>query len=339
MADPAARVVVFGAGSIGCFLGGRLAAAGASVSFVGRPRLAADAAANGLTLTDYKGARQRLEPEAVDYRTDPGVVAEAALVLVTVKSGATAEAADTLARHVKRDALVVSFQNGIGNDLLLGERLACRAVLAGMVPFNVIQPAPGTFHQATQGALDVARHEALAPWRAVFVRAGLTLTEHDDMAAMQWGKLLVNLNNAINALSGLPLKTELSNRDFRRCLALAQREALTVMAAAGIRPARLTPLPPALVPHVLDLPDGAFRLIAARMLAIDPTARSSMLDDLDAGRPTEVDFLNGEVVRLAERYGQHAPVNARLVALVHAAEGGGNRRWEAAALLRELRAS
>ena len=156
-------------------------------------------------------------------------------------------------------------------------------------------------------------------------------------ARVQWGKLLLNLNNAINGLSGLPLREELSQRAYRQCLALAQSEALRVMKAAGIRPARLTPLPPHWVPYLLALPDRLFLLIAGKMLSVDPSARSSMIDALDAGRTTDVDWLNGEIVRLAARVGLAAPVNARLVELIHAAERGGRRRWSGPDLLDRLR--
>jgi 2-dehydropantoate 2-reductase len=253
-----------------------------------------------------------------------------------VKSGDTSGAGETLARLCKPDAIIVSFQNGIGNAEKLRHALPGRTVLAGMVPFNVIRRSAGSFHQASEGALDVEADAALRPYLPAFERAGLPLTQHADLLPVQWAKLLFNLNNAINALSGLPLKQELSQRDYRRSLALAQREALKLLAAAGVLPAKLTPLPPGLIPAVLFLPDGIFRVIAKKMLAIDPLARSSMLDDLDAGNKTEVDWLNGEIVRLASQLGRHAPVNARLVELVHAAEDGGTRGWSGADLLREL---
>ena len=330
------HICIFGAGSIGCYVGGRLAAAGAHVSFVGRERLAKEIAANGLRLTDYRGADLRLGAADVDYRIDPAIAAEVDLILVTVKSGATAEAGATLARLARPDAVVASFQNGIGNTEILQAALPGRIVLAGMVPFNVIRRGAGHFHQGTEGDLDIQHHAALAPFAESFAKAGLPLHQHADLAPVQWAKLLLNLNNAVNALSGLPLKAELSQRDYRRCFALAQREALALLDAAAIRPAKLTPLPPHWIPSVLRLPDALFRIIAAKMLAIDPLARSSMLDDLDAGRPTEVDWLNGEIVRLAGKLGRPAPVNARLAELVQVAEEGGRRNWPGDELLERL---
>jgi 2-dehydropantoate 2-reductase len=87
----------------------------------------------------------------------------------------------------------------------------------------------------------------------------------------------------------------------------------------------------------MGLPDGVFRLLAQSVLAIDPVARSSMWEDLEAGRTTEIDWINGEVVRLGAEHGVPTPVNARLVELIRLAETGGRRSWSGRELLSELR--
>lgn len=327
-------ICVYGAGSIGCYVGGRLAATGSEVVFVGRERLARQIAGHGLTLTDWHGAALRVP--APRYETVPDPLAEADLVLVTVKSAATAEAGDHLAARLKPGAVVISFQNGLHNAEVLRDRLPNATVLPGMVAFNVVNQGDGTFHGATEGGLEVQRHAALAGYTAAFERAGLPLAQHDGMVGVQAAKLLLNLNNAINALSGLPLKTQLSRRAYRRCLAMAQREALKAYAAAGLTPVKLTPLPPGWIPSLLGLPDAVFARVASRMLAIDPLARSSMWEDLESGRTTEVDYLNGEIVALARAHGTQAPANQRLVALIRDAEGGGRRDWSGEELLAEL---
>jgi 2-dehydropantoate 2-reductase len=326
-------IAVYGAGGIGCYVGGRLAATGTPVTFVGRPRMAAELAANGLRLTDYLGADLRAED--VRFETTPSGVAGADLVLVTVKSAATEGAAAELAGVLKPGAVVVSFQNGVRNGELLRSRLTEQVVITGMVPFNVLNRGAGVFHQGTEGALDVQRDAALAPYLSAFERAGLPLTQHDDILPVQWAKLLLNLNNPINALSDLPLRDELSQRSYRRCLAAAQAETLGILDAAGIRPAQLLAIPMHRFPAVLRLPDFLFRRLASKVLAVDPLARTSMWEDLEAGRPTEIDYLNGEVVRLARSVGRTAPVNERLVDLIHAAETD-RRSWSGPDLLREL---
>jgi 2-dehydropantoate 2-reductase len=332
-------IAILGAGSIGCYVGGRLAAAGAAVTLIGRERLGREIAAHGLRLSDYRGAAIALPPAAIHFATGVDAAADADLVLVTVKSAATDAAAQELAGVLRPGAVVVSLQNGIANAQVLRRHLARSVVLAGMVPFNVVQGGEGRFHQGTEGELEVEQHAALDAFTALFRQAGLPLLTHADLAPVQWAKLLLNLNNPINALSNLPLKTQLSQRSYRRCLALAQREGLALLARAGIAPARLTALPAAWIPRVLRLPDVLFRLVAARMLAIDPLARSSMWEDLQAGRATEVDWINGEIVRLAQTLGTTAPVNTRLVALLHEAEQGGRREWPGDALLAALRAA
>jgi 2-dehydropantoate 2-reductase len=331
-----AQIAVYGAGAIGCYVGGRLAAAGSQVVFIGRARMAAELRASGLTLTSLAGIRARLAPEALHYATDPAAARTAKLVLVTVKSADTEASAQELARVLTPGTTLLSLQNGLHNAKVLQCGLPEHTVVPGMVPFNVVARAGGVFHQATEGVLEAEQHPALQPFLEHFDRSRLTLRLRAAMEPVLWAKLLLNLNNPINALADIPLKTQLEQRDFRRCLAHAQAEALALLHERGIRPARLTPLPAAWIPRLLDVPDALFRTLGARMLAIDPLARSSMWEDLERGRKTEVDYINGEVVRLAAHAGRAAPVNARLVALIRAAERGGRRRFSGAELLAEL---
>ncbi|NNC17877.1 2-dehydropantoate 2-reductase [Corallococcus exiguus] len=331
------EVVVFGAGSIGCYVGGRLAATGATVRFIGRERVVAEVRAHGLHLTDWQGADLKVPAAGVRIDTGPEALSTADLVLVTVKSAATEEAGQTLAPRLKPGAIVISFQNGLHNAAVLRGLLPGHTVLTGMVPFNVAAQGQGHFHAGSEGTLEVERHAALAPFVDAFTRAGMALKQHADIVAVQWAKLLLNLNNALNALANLPLKEELSLRAWRRCLALAQGEALAVLGRAGVKPAKLTPLPPGWIPVLLGAPDAVFSVLAKKMLAIDPKARSSMWDDLHAGRKTEVDYLNGEVVRLAHQHGVSAPVNSRLVELIREAEAGQRRQWTGEALLVDLK--
>ena len=188
--------------------------------------------------------------------------------------------------------------------------------LAGMVPYNIAEVGPGHLHRGTGGRLAAQDAAALRRLAPLFERAGLPLGLHADMAAVQWGKLLLNLNNPVNALSGLPLRAELLDRGYRQVFAALQDEALAALDAAGIRPAQLAAVPPHRLPPLLRLPNAIFRLLAARMLRMDDKARSSMADDLALGRATEVDALCGEVVRLARAHGLAAPLNERIAALV-----------------------
>jgi 2-dehydropantoate 2-reductase len=318
----ATGIAVLGAGSIGAYVGGALIAAGADVTLIGRTRMREHVALHGLTVSDMDGRNDALSPAQVHYSEDPATLAGAGLVLVAVKSADTEGIAPLLAQHAAPGALIVSLQNGIGNADVLRRALPGRMVLAGMVPFNVVQLPESRFHRGTEGSLMVEASPALAPWLPMFEAAGLPLVQRTDFVAVQWGKLLLNLNNPINALSGIPLKAQLSDRDYRRCLALLIDEALHALKAAGIVPAQIGKVPPSRLPRLMRLPNWLFKRVAAAALRIDPEARSSMWEDLQAGRRTEIDYLNGAVVALAERAGLDAPANRRIVALMHTAQDG-----------------
>ncbi len=316
------RIAVVGAGSVGCFVGGRLQAAGAAVDFVGRPRVLNALRTKGLTLTDNDGGRIELPTAQLSLHEEPP--AGAALVLLCVKSGATAEAAAQIARRVAPGTPVLSLQNGIGNAAVGAAAAPGLSWLPGMVPFNIAETGPGCFHRGTSGKLAAQEHAALKPWLPLFEAAGLPLALHGDLAPVQWGKLLLNLNNPVNALSGLPLREQLLDADYRVALAALQAEALAVMDAAGIEPAAVAAVSPRALVGVLRLPTWLFRVLARRMLRIDAQARSSMADDLALGRPTEIDAICGAIVRLAREHGVKAPLNAKLALMFGA--GGDLRR-------------
>ena len=197
-----------------------------------------------------------------------------------------------------------------------------------MVPFNVLRESESHLHQGTSGVLAIGslpdgRH---LPLVEALEKAGLPTAAYADMRGVQWGKLLVNLNNSINALSGLPLRQQLAQRPYRKIMAACVREGLRVLRRAGIKP-RVTssgaPLPLSLVPALMELPNGLFNMMAKKIVAIDPNARSSMWEDLQRGRKTEVDLLNGEIVRLGAQLDVPTPINQRIVDLVKEAEHRG----------------
>ena len=312
-------VLVMGAGSVGCFVGGLTQLAGVPVHFVGRPRVLGALRKHGLRLTDQDGLDRRIPALDLRLHDEPPPGLKPDLALLCVKSGATVEAATALGLTLPLGTPVISLQNGIGNATAAREAAPQLHWHAGMVPFNIAEIAPGHFHRGTGGALaaeGAPEDLALAAWQTALARVGMALQLHADLAPVQWGKLLLNLNNPVNALSGRPLRDELLQRGYRRVFAALQQEALDLLDAAHRPVAQLTPLPPRRLIALLRMPSFVFRLAAARMLRIDAKARSSMADDLAHGRTTEIDALCGEVVRLARSQGRTAPLNARMLDLV-----------------------
>ncbi|HHO54587.1 MAG TPA: 2-dehydropantoate 2-reductase [Deltaproteobacteria bacterium] len=330
------QIGVLGAGAVGCTLGGRLAHGGSEVVLVGRPSMAARLTA-GLTLSRWGEPAIEVPRTALRFETEAGALSGCDIVLVCVKSRDTLEAGRQLEGVVRPGTVVASLQNGTDNAPILARALPGCRIWPGMVSFNIVCDDEGRFHQGTSGPV-VLPADASALVEALRA-GGCEARTHRDVPGVLWGKLLLNLNNAVNALSGLPLREQLSERRYRHQLAKVIEEGRRVLRAAHVRARGVGRLRPGLAPWVLRLPDLLFFRVAAAMIAIDPRARSSMADDLDRGRPTEVDSLNGTIVHLAQRAGVPAPLNATLVRLIHQAEEDqGSPRLSAEELERALEA-
>lgn len=253
-----------------------------------------------------------------------------------MKSGATADAASQIAEHGRAGATVLSLQNGVSNVDVLERALGDRFQLVrGMVSYNVAYLGEGRFHKGVAGAIWAEDVQLMQELARQIASSPASIRLSNDMLGVAWGKLLVNLNNAVNALSGRTLIEQLGDRDYRRVVAASMIEGLGLLDRAGIKPVKTGPVSPHLLPKVIASPDWLFNKLFLRIQKIDTRARSSMADDLAAGRTTEADYLNGELVRLAERFGADAPVNRRIVELIRKAEGGAPP-WPAEALRREV---
>jgi len=312
---------IAGAGSIGCFVGGMLAAGGRNVALLARPRVIAEIEANGLRPTSFEGLDQTIKSNQLTLSENPSVFGDAGVVLVTVKSADTAGMADVIARNAPPDVVVVSLQNGVGNVAVLRNRLPGRRVLGGMVPFNVIALGEGRFHRATSGDIVIEQDEAVTAQKLSV--PGLTIRPTDNIEGVLWGKLLLNLNNALNALADLPLRRQLAQRPWRKLFADQMAEGLAAIRAEGIKPVSPTPIPAGLMPSLLRVPDVIFEAMLGRTMKIDPEARSSMWEDLQRGRRTEIDYLQGVITEIAERRGLEAPLSRRIVELIRRAEADG----------------
>lgn len=315
------KIAILGAGSVGCYLGACLLSGGANVLLLGRSRVQAQLKQYGLLATDYQGRKDYIDYSSITYSTDMGRLAQANYILVTVKSGDTAYVATSIQAFAQPNAIVVSFQNGIKNTQILHNLLPKHRIVKGMVPFNVLYNNKGGFHCGTQGNLAIeADKNEFTDLRGSFEKAQLPVSIFTDLAPVQWGKLIMNLNNAVNALSGLPLRDQLYNSDYRNIMRQVVSEALYVLKRAGLHPARTGKVIPSLMPRILALPTWLFAHVARASLKIDATARSSMYEDFTYHRKTEIDYLNGEIVSLGQQLNIPTPVNSAIVNLVKQAE-------------------
>jgi len=313
--------MVFGAGLIGGYLGAALMKSGRSVGWVVRPKTQ-QKLRNGLRVTDYLDHDERVENLAFVDVNSCSADQHPTYLWLTVKCTALQAAVDDLKRVVGPQTTIICLQNGLGAEDYVQQQFPDHQVIRGVMAANVAELADDHLHRGTLGGIDLPKLPVTETLVPSFQFAGLPLVLHDDLEGLLWAKLQLNLNNPINAISNIPLKQELSLRDYRRVLAAAADELLTVAAAKRIVLAKLSPLPPKLIPSMMRLPDWLFVRVSAKMLAIDPNARSSMWEDLSSNKITEIDFLNGAIVREGERIGVDCPVNRAITDLVHQIERG-----------------
>ncbi len=328
--------MVFGAGLIGGYLGASLMISGRDVGWVVRPKTQ-EKLSHGLRVTDYLGNDKRVESlQFVDVQS-AGVNEPPKVLWLTIKCTALEAAVDDIRSVIGPDTLIISLQNGLGAETYLQQQFQNHKVIRGVMGANVAELAPDHLHRGTLGGIDLPKLPETQNLEASFQFEGLSLGLFENLEGLVWAKLQLNLNNPINALSNIPLKDELEQRDFRRILAAAMDEYLQVAKLKGIELPKLTPLPPALIPTVMRLPNWLFVRIAAKMLAIDPNARSSMWSDLSSGRKSEINFLNGAVVEEGKKLGLSCPVNQAIRELVVEVEAGREKiGFDASVLKRRL---
>ena len=232
---------VAGAGSIGCFVGGMLAAAGRRVALLARPRVIGEIEANGLRLTSFDGFERKIASSGLTLSEDPSIFRDAGAVLVTVKSADTAEMADIIAKHAPSEAVIVSLQNGVGNVAGAARPIAGTQGAGGDGAVQRDCAGMGRFHRATSGDILIEQDEAGTAARLSL--PGLPMRATGNIAGVQWGKLMVNLNNALNALADMPLRRQLAQRGWRRLFADQMAEGLAAIRAEGITPVSPTPIP------------------------------------------------------------------------------------------------
>lgn len=332
------RVGVLGAGAIGAYVGVCLSGAGLEVVLVDRQPLDAGA----LRAVDLAG-RTHTAGLGLTAETDPRALADVDLCLVAVKSGATTAAAKSLAGVLPADCPVVSLQNGLHNPERLRHHVA-GPVIPAVVGWNVTLEGDGTLRQTVAGPLLLGRGDDPSAVRRVAAFAERVpsaiarVSICDDIEARMRGKLLLNLNNGVCGATGLGIAQMLADRDARWCFAQCLQEGDRVLRAAGIPPARVGVLGPRALALVLHMPTPLLRAAMRGPLAIDATATASTLQDLRRGRVTEIDELNGEIVRIADARDLQAPCNRIVVDAVRAHEQRGARgespRWVSAGELR-----
>jgi 2-dehydropantoate 2-reductase len=288
------KIAVMGAGAVGCYYGGLLARAGEEVRLIGRARHVEAVVRHGLLLeTEAFSGRVPLSAT-----TEADGVAGADLVLCCVKSADTAQAAEAIAPHLAPNAIVVSLQNGVDNPETLCARLPQEIVPAAVY---VAAEMAGDGHVRYHGGGKLVLGDSPSGGKAaaLFTGAGIPVEISADIEGDLWSKLIVNCAyNALSAITALPYAELAQQAGLERALRDVVDECLAVAEKSGIAPA------------------GDVWESVARIPRAMPGQLSSTAQDLQRGRPTEIDHLNGCIVRRGDRLGIPVPANRLLYTLV-----------------------
>jgi 2-dehydropantoate 2-reductase len=292
------QVAVIGAGAVGCYYGGLLLRAGHDVTFIGRPVHVDAINANGLLL-DLKTFRGHLPAKAA---TDTTTLTSPDLVLVCVKSADTEHAGRALAGRLRPDTSVLSLQNGVDNAPRLSAVIG-QAVIPAVVYVGSEMAGPGHIRHHRGGDLAIGRSAASEALAQALEAAGVRTTISDDIEVTLWSKLVINCAfNALSAVADISYGPLLEVEGAKDVVTRAVQEAIAVAHANGVS------LPHDLLANILNIP------------TMMPQQKSSTAQDLARGKPSEIDFLNGHVVRKGAELGVPTPTNHALQVMVKLAE-------------------
>ena len=328
------RIAVIGCGGIGGTLAATLTRAGADVTpIVGNPAVAAALTAHGYRVRELDGSEWSVAPARAPLLSAAHSDAPFDVAIVATQS-TTMEAALTAARDRLADgAVVVSCQNGLPEDrarAVVGDR-----VVGCVVGWGASMVEPGVYKRTSKGVLTFGRPSANAPDPTAIARlseAASPVVLVDDLAGVRWSKLAINcVTTTLGAIGGVPLGRLLSHRPIRRVALEVFAEVAAVAQASGVR---VQPVGGTLEIDKIAISDTERGLsFGSPSLAYKHSVllavgfkyrrmRSSMLYALERGRPPEIDFLNGEIVRRGAALGLSTPVNRALVAAVREIEAG-----------------
>jgi 2-dehydropantoate 2-reductase len=302
------KVCVVGAGALGCTIGGTLTEGGTDVWLIDSYKEHVDVM-NAIGLRMRDGDTERTVK--VNARTTCAGIGPADLVIVLVKSFHTRKAVEDAAPIIGKNTMVMSVQNGLGHEDIIADVVGREHVLAGKTYAGGVFLGPGHVRATTRGKetiigeIDGSLTERVQGVAKEFNRAGLLTTVSDNIMGVIWDKLLVNV--ATGALSGITRLTYgglYSIPEVEQCATAAVAEAIAVAQAAGVKLSS-------------DEPREAWVKAAE---GLPPEFKASMLQSLENGSVTEVDFINGSVVRLGDKCGVPTPVNQTLVACIKGIE-------------------
>jgi len=313
------KIVIIGAGAIGCVLGGYLTEVGEEITLIGHGDQVSVIKEKSLSIDGIRGKKN------IEIKIEERLIEKPDLVLLTLKTQDVVETATQFKPFISQ-SLIITMQNGIRSNRLLAQIISKANIISSVVLFGATYLQPGKVLHNFEGEIIIGRtseknDSQVAQAQEVLNKAFPTRIS-ENIRGVQWLKLLLNLNNALPGITGEDMQKTFSDEGICRISIRLIKEAMEVIEKAKIELEPLPDFPVSRLRELISLPlEESAHIYSQIMTKLSPTPLpGSILQSIKRGRPTEIDYLNGEIVSLGKRSKVPTPLNSKIVELVHEIE-------------------
>ena len=309
---------VIGLGAVGSIIGGMIHKSGEDIVLFGKKKQIDFLKRQGLEILGFSNKSIKLDD--LKLETDFSKLKNIDVVFICVKSQDTEKLALEIKYFLKKETIIVSFQNGVRNKEIIKKFTGCKTI-SGIILFNSVYKKPGFVNLTYKGGIVLeSKDKKESKISEILKNACFKTIDVNDIKGYLYSKLVVNLQIAVTALTNQTITESIKDDCTREILVKTINEGINVIENSNIKLKTLPDIDPKKMVKRMKNLNKIILNLGTRFMGIKKDARNSMWQSLNRKKPTEIDFINGEIVRLAEKNNLDAPINKKLVELIKKAE-------------------
>lgn len=312
------KYAVIGLGAVGSIVGGILSRSEEDVLLIGKNNQIQSINKNGLRIEGIQ--KKPIIIKNLKTTSDFSSLKDVDVIFFCVKSQDTEELAKKIKKYLKKSVVIISLQNGVRNKDMI-KNIIKSETLSGIVLFNSFYIEPGYVRLTIKGDLLIEKDDSINPnvYR-LLEKTSLKIKTANNFKGLLYNKLIVNLQIAVTALTNQTIKESIIDKTSRKILVATMKEGIEIVQKSGIVLETLPELDSRKMVKMFSRFGSITLRIGSRFIGLNDNARTSMWQSLMRDKPTEIDYINGEIVDLAKNNNLNAPINTRLVELIKEAE-------------------
>ena len=308
------KYAVIGLGAVGSIIGGLIHKKEKDIVLFGKKSQIDLLKKEGLKIEGF--SRKPINLKKLKLESDFLKLKEIDVIFICVKSQDTENLAYEIKDYLKKDAIIVSLQNGVRNKTIL-KKITNKRIISGIVLFNSVYKKPGFVNLTYKGGIVLETKENKDYEISKTLKdAGIKTTNVTKIKGYLYSKLIVNLQIAITALTNQTITESLKDENTRKILIETMKEGITVVKNSNILLKTLPDIDPIKMIHRMENLNKTILSLGTFFMGIKKNARNSMWQSLTRHKSTEIDYINGEIYRLAKKNNISAPINSKLVELI-----------------------